>query len=68
MAAPAKPKLTFNGKPIEETEATKLLLATYGDKRTPEIFSGLANGTYKCASVAGGYLEIEKPAAVETRK
>lgn len=60
MAATSKPKLLFNDKPISEAEATKLLKEIYGEKRVEEIFSGLADGTFKCASVAGGYIVLAK--------
>lgn len=62
MAAAAKPTLKFNDKPIADAEARELLKATYGEKRMEEILKGLADGTYKCASVAGGYLVLEKAA------
>lgn len=61
MATAAKPKLTFNGKEISEAEATKLLAAIYGERRAPEIIIGLADGTHRCASVAGGHIEVARP-------
>lgn len=64
MADAAKPKLTFNGKDISIEEATKKLVEIYGEKRAPEIITGLADGTHRCASVAGGHIEVVKPAAV----
>ena len=62
MATAPKPELTFNGKPVSTAEATKLLTDIYGEQRVSEILAGLANGTYQCASVAGGYLQVAKQA------
>lgn len=61
MATESKPKLTFNGKEISEADALVLLAAIYGQERAPRIIIGLADGTHRCASVVGGYLEIVKP-------
>jgi hypothetical protein len=63
MATTAKPALKFNGNPISEADATKLVAAIYGDKRASEILTGLADGTYKCASVAGGHIVIDRTPA-----
>ncbi len=62
--------LLLNGKPTTEAEAKAALEKIYGPRRVPEILAGLASGTYGCASVAGGYLEIAKevPKAPETPK
>lgn len=57
--------LTFNGRPIAEDEAKTALEKIYGTKRVDEILAGLRDGKYRCASVAGGYLEFVKPAAAE---
>ncbi len=49
-------QITFNGQPIAEADAVKMLAEIYGDKRPAEIISGLKSGRYGCASVAGGHL------------
>lgn len=61
MADTKKTELTFQGKPISEVEALKLIAAIYGDKRAPDIIAGLASGLHSCASVAGGFIEVTKP-------
>jgi len=63
MANTAKPSLKFNDKPIADAEARELLKAIYGEKRVEEILQGLADGTYRCASVAGGHLVVDKATA-----
>lgn len=54
-------KLLFNGAEISEAEAAEKLQAIYGEKRVKEIRAGLADGTYGCASVAGGHLTFQVP-------
>lgn len=53
--------MTFNGKDISDVEAYAKLKEIYGDRRAGEVVKGLADGTHRCASVAGGYIEIKKP-------
>jgi hypothetical protein len=57
------PALKFNGQPITEVDAKAALTKIYGEKRVPEILAGLADGTYKCASVEGGHLTLVKDPA-----
>lgn len=63
MATAAKPSLKFNDKPIADAEARELLKAIYGEKRVEDILKGLADGTYRCASVAGGHIVVDKATA-----
>ena len=66
MAAAIKQKFTLNGKPISEKEASDCIVAIYGERRLPEILSGIADGTYGCASVADGHIELQKEEISQT--
>ncbi len=61
MATKTNPELLFNNQPIATDAAKQLILAVYGEKRVDEVLDGLADGKYKCASVAGGYLVVVPP-------
>lgn len=53
-------KLVFAGKEISDAEAIEKLKAIYGVDRAPKIVAGIRDGTHRCASVAGGYIQILK--------
>lgn len=58
--------LVFNAEPISREAALEKLKATYGEKRPPEILTGLKSGKYTCASVAGGHIYLALPVEPET--